>query len=1082
MVKKHLLPVVILVAALASFAHAENRIRNGSLELPFQIGSTRMLQGEEGNQIHYGVDHRPSFTRWQPTGAEAWWTDGTHPGPEHVALVEDPKEAHSGAHVLKLAATDAPIAIVNGFGQVLGPGTYTFSAWVRTSGATGTAQFFTAKSQSRYLMGFMNATVRKDVALPAESGWTRLSATLEVPKADVPQMAVVRLAVERGIAWMDDIQIEEGTEATPFNVRRRETVRVRPVSGPALPFFIEGRENVFPVRVTCDSREPLGGTLALRVARCTLESGNVVWERRVDGWRFGESFDVDIDLSALRPDAYVVTTSLRAGDDVLLDGARFVDPKAYIGGSISMAMIQAPCAARFAVTPATPPEKLFGSSNRMLSTSGSYWGGYPLKDFLEARRIGYVGGNDVPHSWTDDSLYLNAAGGLKIDTHSGTPLSGIRNVPPEAQNPAAPRLADLTTETGYRMMIDLAHEWGRQLLARPVIARLNLYGEQPLMQNKRLCPSKSADRDFRGWVRERHRTLDAVSGNWGRTVTAWEDITQIVSADMVDGELKKKRREGAEAIAWTAVADTLSAQQEKLLREDPGRGMDWLRWRYDWTTKAYIGFARAFREVNQYTVLDSGFCWPNFWPQMTMKFYRAVGAVGLDVEYCAGQHPGLGTPQEMIDILEMAESCVETPDRSGPRAPMWGHEVYIQPTFADDYAALQTWGLVAHGMSVVGQFAWKPYSDHGPVREKEAWKKKDAHPMWFLIDVDGTRLPSYFSVVRATREMNAFHRRYDGLSLRRTRTDAALFVSADSAVRSHFMTGGKWWSSPVPQSRATLTYLLRLEGVTADYLDDDTLPRYAKDYGVIFVPFSPSLSQRDAALLMQFARDGGTLVLAGASGLGDPWLNAYDTVGGPAWSELGWKAPAFEIDPAIAIRPADADPGVRYDGFKGAKCGEVPGGEVLMLNAGGEPVAWEKRVGAGRVLAFGPYPYSYAQSPHVPAGLRAFAGRLVAWAGIQSKARWVTGIAPTPDATYGEGAPIVEVVRRDKSPKEFFLFVMNTGGKGRGTLEVAVDGADWRVVDALSRVPVEEARRKGATITMPLLLRPWQYRILHFAH
>lgn len=676
--------------------------------------------------------------------------------------------------------------------------------------------------------------------------------------------------------------------------------------------------------------------------------------------------------------------------------------------------------------------------------------------------------------------YLHAAAGHKYDTrHRRSPMTHF-DLPEEARNPAYKNLPDLTTEKGYAAVMQRAREYGKALAKRPIIANYNVATEQSMLQDGRLCPSESADRDFRRWVQAGHKSLEALSTHWGREVDSWDDVVQIVSADLVKRELEKPERTGTEAIDWNAIAGRRSEWQDKEMAKDPARSMDWLRWRSYWTTKAYTDFCAAFREVNQYTILNSGFCWPNFRPQITMKFYQNVGAVGLDVEYCAGQRPGLGTLQEMIDILEMAESCVETPARSGPCVPMWGHEIYVQPTYADDYAALQTWGLIAHGMTVVGQFAWRPHCDHYPIKEPEAWKKEGAKPMWCIIDVDGTKLPNYFGTVCATRELNEFHKRYDGLSLRRARTKTALFVSPDSAVRSYYTTNGKEWNSPVPRSRTSLTYMLRLEGITVDYLDDETLPQYANYYDVMFVPFSPSLAQEHAKALLEFAEEGGTLVLVGASGIEDPWLKRYDVVGGPAWARLGWRAPQFEIAPETVVRTADAEPQVEYKSFRGVECGNIPGAKVLMVNSKGAPVGWEKQVGKGRVLAIGPYPYTYNKNPHLPAGLRDFAGRFVAWTGLKARDCWTTSIAPTPDASYGTGAPVVDVVRRIKSQDEFFIFVMNTGGRGKGRLEVSVGTGDWRVTDALFQLPVDEARRGGEIIRFLLVLTPWQYRVFHF--
>ena len=120
-------------------ARGENLIRNGSFELPLEVGTTPMLQGQEPNQLHFG-----DFKRWQSTGAEAWWTDGEHPGPAHLTWTDAADQARSGSRALRLTAGEKPVAVVNGFGQILAPGTYTFSAWVRTEGAAGTVQFLAA--------------------------------------------------------------------------------------------------------------------------------------------------------------------------------------------------------------------------------------------------------------------------------------------------------------------------------------------------------------------------------------------------------------------------------------------------------------------------------------------------------------------------------------------------------------------------------------------------------------------------------------------------------------------------------------------------------------------------------------------------------------------------------------------------------------------------------------------------------------------------------------------------------------------------------------------------------------------------
>lgn len=377
MMRRFALSFFLLVGLLVSAAAGENVMRNGSLELPFMVGTTTMLQHLEDPQIRQSE-------RWQPTGSEGWWIDSGLPDPESAKLIENRKKAHSGKYSLKLTAVDKPVAIVNGLGQILKPGKYTCTAWLKTSSASGFVQFLASNSGEQYMRGFMKATVRSDVPLPADSGWTRVRAALAVPEKKTPQMIVVRVLVNSGTVWVDDVQVELGPEATPFDVRPGEQIRLSPVLGPPLPFFTHGKEKTLRVRLTCDSRRGLSDVLSLSVARCTLEGRRKVWTKKIRNWSHGESFEVDIDLSPLRPDAYLVLASLRSEAGILLDGGEYVDPYARIGDKHSRSMIKAPCALRFAVITATPPDRLFGSGNRMLVPSEGYPLGFRLPDYLHA--------------------------------------------------------------------------------------------------------------------------------------------------------------------------------------------------------------------------------------------------------------------------------------------------------------------------------------------------------------------------------------------------------------------------------------------------------------------------------------------------------------------------------------------------------------------------------------------------------------------------------------------------------------------------------------------------------------------------
>ena len=122
-------------------------------------------------------------------------------------------------------------------------------------------------------------------------------------------------------------------------------------------------------------------------------------------------------------------------------------------------------------------------------------------------------------------------------------------------------------------------------------------------------------------------------------------------------------------------------------------------------------------------------------------------------------------------------------------------------------------------------------------------------------------------------------------------TPVALYVSPDTGLLVNYETGNKPWGSVWFRTRAALNFALRLQGVSSDYVDDLSLPSSVGKYRYLIVPASKALSREAAGRIASFARSGGTVVLAGVSGLADQWLRANDILGGEAWAELNWRAP-----------------------------------------------------------------------------------------------------------------------------------------------------------------------------------------------
>jgi hypothetical protein len=422
--------------------------------------------------------------------------------------------------------------------------------------------------------------------------------------------------------------------------------------------------------------------------------------------------------------------------------------------------------------------------------------------------------------------------------------------------------------------------------------------------------------------------------------------------------------------------------------------------------------------------------------------------------------------------MEMAES-------TAAGKPIWGIEIYDQPDWPAEYIALQNWGMLAHGMTNDLTFAWKPYSDFGIPTEPHAWEKPGAKGMQMILDTDGTKLPSYFAYVRSNQEIRDFHRRSDGLSLKRTATTVGFYVSPDTGNYFVYETGNAPWDSVWEHTHFMLIYALRMAGMTVTYLDDTTLPAAPGTLKTIIVPASYVLSQPAAEKLASFARAGGNVILAGMSGVVDPWLAKYPNIGGEAWAELNWQAPDFKPDPVAVsfLKGVPADARLR---FLGTGIGNMPGATPLT-DAQGQTVGWERAWGQGKLLAYGVLPDTHnSPDPHVSPELMAWLDQWRQCVDLPITGRWVSG-GEQKLGLVGTGSEVVDLVVREKSPSEKFVFCLNQGGAGAGTAEVPVGPGDWRATDALTGETLPGGFVAAGVWKAPLSLPPFGYRVIRLA-
>jgi hypothetical protein len=370
-------------------------------------------------------------------------------------------------------------------------------------------------------------------------------------------------------------------------------------------------------------------------------------------------------------------------------------------------------------------------------------------------------------------------------------------------------------------------------------------------------------------------------------------------------------------------------------------------------------------------------------------------------------------------------------------------------------------------------FAWRPYSDHGTPVGTHAWEKPDAWPMWFIIDNDGTKLPAYAPYVRSINEIRDFHQKFDGLSLKRAATTVGFYVSPDTGCYVLYETGNQPYASTWEHTRNTLVYALRMAGVTVTYLDDATLPAAPGALKTIIVPAAYVLSQPAAEKLAAFAKAGGTVILAGMTGVVDPWLNKYQNIGGPAWADLNWQAPDFKLDPAHQVftaASADSPPL-----FRGAGLGTMPDATAITTPQGGT-IGWERSWGQGKLLAYGIVPDAYTGDAHAAPEMSAWLEQWRLYVDLPITGRWISG-DEWKLGTPGLGSEVVEVVVREKSPTEKFVFCLNQGGAGMGKVEIPVGGGNWQATDAITGQAVAGSLAAG-TWTAPMSLDAFGYQVI----
>ena len=671
-------------------------------------------------------------------------------------------------------------------------------------------------------------------------------------------------------------------------------------------------------------------------------------------WKEGETRRFSLSTAGLEPDGYVLTV-------VAEDGAALSEPRT------------------FGVFAPFEPRELFGVGNGMVC---EYRPGHVLcgaSNAFEARDL-----KPVAIGKADAFEAAVARAPQSVECGVGGPSPSGE---PDANTPDGRHL-NVYSPAGRAELLRAARAFGERAARNPQWATAKLRNEMFHLFRGDLLPDRWADADFRRFLRARYGgDLARLNAAWGTELARWEDAAQPISA--ASGSAGAPPADGGGA-DWLAAMGRFTDESKAAIRRNPAQAMDWFRWRAASVNEVYAAYVAEAKKAGPGSKILYGnnYPWPNYFAHVVWPQWRAHDVAMLDLQYVCGFEKTLGGDEEMLDILEAAESVASRAGR-----PVWGREVYVQPRYPGEMAALQNWAMVAHGMDVALVFAWKPFADRdrgifktGP----RSWERPESPPMWFLIDVDGTRLPAYAAVKRSAAEIAAFDERVDARKLRRIPGQTALYWSTETSVKIMYDTFDRPYQSAFAKARPAITAALRLRGVRVDFLDDATLGELSPErFPVCVVPPAPVVSDAALAALRAYAAAGGRLVL----------FEPFDTLD-------------------VNLRPK-----------KAAGDGGLPN--------------------AVRVPEF---PGRFDPLPHEP---DAFDG-LVERAGVPRSAWWENGAAGcrTPGSGPGKGPPTVEVaVRRHAGTGRRYAFVLNRGGAGTGRLRGPdFEGATLR--DALTGEPV----------------------------
>ena len=142
----------------------------------------------------------------------------------------------------------------------------------------------------------------------------------------------------------------------------------------------------------------------------------------------------------------------------------------------------------------------------------------------------------------------------------------------------------------------------------------------------------------------------------------------------------------------------------------------------------------------------------------------------------------------------------------------------------------------------------------------------------------------------------------------------------------------------------------------------------------------------------------------------------------------------------------------------------------------GSVVGFRRKWGKGQLISYKVFPAF--GSAHLQRISQLWFRSVIKQASMDKTAWWNTIKANTKGRKTGTGNPVVEVVLRDKSPREKFVFCMNQGGPGTGKINVTVSSPVRKAEDAITGKMLRGSMKTPTQWSMPVSIKSWEYRVI----